>query len=95
MAQVRLAVFSCSNYPAGLFNVYAEAAERTDLDAAVHLGDYIYEYDQGGYASATRPQLGRLVEPGRRDLLTLADYRARHAQYKTDPDAQALHAARR
>ena len=40
---VRLAVFSCSNYPAGYFNVYAEAALRNDLDAPGPRGDYIYE----------------------------------------------------
>ncbi len=41
---VRLAVVSCSNYPAGYFNVYREISKQTDLDAVVHLGDYIYEY---------------------------------------------------
>lgn len=90
-AQVRLAVFSCSNYPAGYFNVYAEAALRDDLDAAVHLGDYLYEYERGGYASADAAALGREVLPAT-EILTLADYRARHAQYRTDADLQALHA---
>ena len=92
VAQVKLAVFSCANYPAGYFNVYAEAARRNDLDATVHLGDYLYEYPRGGYASANAEQLGRLSLPAT-EILTLADYRMRHAQYKTDPDLQALHAA--
>ncbi|WP_026437882.1 alkaline phosphatase [Acidovorax sp. JHL-9] len=91
VAQVRLAVFSCANYPAGYFNVYAEAARRNDLDATVHLGDYLYEYARGGYASANAEQLGRLVQPAG-EILSLADYRARHAQYRTDTDLQALHA---
>lgn len=91
VAQVKLAVFSCANYPAGYFNVYADAARRNDLDATVHLGDYIYEYGQGGYASANAAQLGRLSQPAA-EILTLADYRLRHAQYKSDPDLQALHA---
>ncbi|MDY0105615.1 MAG: alkaline phosphatase D family protein, partial [Giesbergeria sp.] len=91
VAQVRLAVFSCANYPAGYFNVYADAARRNDLDATVHLGDYLYEYPRGGYASAKAEQLGRLSQPAT-EILTLADYRTRHAQYKTDPDLQALHA---
>jgi alkaline phosphatase D len=89
--QVKLAVFSCSNYPAGFFNVYAEAAKRDDLDACVHLGDYIYEYGAGGYASADAAALGRESVPAV-EILALADYRARHAQYKTDVDLQALHA---
>ena len=84
VAQVKLAVFSCANYPAGYFNVYADAARRNDLDATVHLGDYLYEYARGGYASASAAQLGRLSQPAT-EILSLADYRLRHAQYKTDP----------
>lgn len=90
--QVRLAVFSCSNYPAGYFNVYAEAAKRNDLDATVHLGDYIYEYARDGYASENAAALGRLSEPAT-EIVQLADYRRRHAQYRSDADLQALHAA--
>lgn len=91
-SQVRLAVFSCSNYPAGYFNVYAEAARRDDLDATVHLGDYIYEYGRDGYASEDAGALGRLSEPAA-EIVQLADYRRRYAQYRSDPDLQALHAA--
>jgi alkaline phosphatase D len=90
--RVRLAVVSCSNYPAGFFNVYARIAERDDLDVVLHLGDYLYEYDANGYASEQASALGRVVEPAT-EIVALADYRTRHAQYKLDPDAQALHAA--
>ena len=89
--QARLAVFSCSNYPAGYFNVYAEAARRRDFDVAVHLGDYIYEYSRDGYASGEAEALGRLSLPAH-EILTLVDYRERHAQYRSDADLQALHA---
>jgi alkaline phosphatase D len=75
VAQVKLAVFSCANYPAGYFNVYAEAARHNDLDATVHLGDYLYEYARGGYASANAEQLGRLSQPAT-EILSLADYRS-------------------
>jgi alkaline phosphatase D len=92
VAQVRLAVFSCANFPAGYFNVYAEAAKRDDLDATVHLGDYLYEYSREQFAPANAAALNRQVLPAAEAVL-LADYRARHAQYKTDPDLQALHAA--
>lgn len=88
--QVKLAVFSCANYPAGFFHAYAEAAKRNDLDAVLHLGDYIYEYARGGYASADAARLGRQVLPAH-EILTLADYRTRYAQYRSDPDLQALH----
>ena len=92
VASVRLAVFSCSNYPAGYFHAYAEAARTDRLDASVHLGDYLYEYARNGYASANAAALGRLSDPDS-ELFTLADYRRRYAQYRTDPDLQALHAA--
>jgi alkaline phosphatase D len=89
---VRMAVFSCSNFPAGFFNVYAEAAKLRDLDVTIHLGDYIYEYARDGYASAGAAALGRLSDPAT-EILSLSDYRRRYAQYRTDPDLQALHAA--
>lgn len=92
VSQVRMAVFSCSNYPAGHFNAYAAAAALADVDVAVHLGDYIYEYARGQYPTADKEVAGRLSDPAG-ELLALADYRRRHAQYKTDPDLQALHAA--
>lgn len=90
VSEVRLAVLSCANYPAGFFNVYAEVA-KSDAQFALHLGDYIYEYAAGGYASANADKLGRVVQPVT-ELLTLADYRLRHAQYRSDPDAKDLHA---
>lgn len=92
LAQVRLAVFSCSNYPAGYFHAYAEAARVAELDAAVHLGDYLYEYGRDGYASEDAAALGRLSDPPTK-VVALDDYRRRYAQYRSDPDLQALHAA--
>ena len=92
VAQVKAGGVLVRQLPAGYFNVYAHAAKRGDLDATVHLGDYIYEYGQGGYASANAGALGRLSTPAK-EILSLADYRQRHAQYKSDADLQALHAA--
>jgi alkaline phosphatase D len=97
VSQVRLAVVSCSNYPAGYFNVYRELSKTDNLDAIIHLGDYIYEYgrteDDGtpAYASEDAESLGRQVEP-ENELLTLTDYRKRYAQYRSDQDLQAAHA---
>ncbi|MCH9682529.1 MAG: alkaline phosphatase D family protein [Deltaproteobacteria bacterium] len=88
-ARVRLAVASCSNYPFGYFNAYAAIARRDDLQAVLHLGDYLYEYANGTYGDGTA--LDRLPDPADREMVTLADYRDRHAVYKTDPDLQALH----
>lgn len=89
---VRFAVVSCSSYPTGFFHVYREIAARDDLDAVVHLGDYIYEYGLGQYATENAERLGRVPDPVH-EIRTLADYRRRYAQYRSDADAQAMHAA--
>ncbi|MBU6953052.1 alkaline phosphatase [Hahella sp. HN01] len=90
--QVKFAVFSCANYPAGHFNVYAEAALHDDLDAVIHLGDYIYEYGAGGYATEDAAAIGRtLPDDNANEILTLADYRKRYALYRSDANLQALH----
>ncbi len=92
VSRVKLAVFSCANYPAGYFNVYGEAAKIADLDATVHLGDYIYEYNSLGYASTNAVAFGRVSDPTN-EIITVADYRKRYGQYRGDVDLQALHAA--
>jgi alkaline phosphatase D len=91
VTQARFAVFSCSNYPAGYFNVYAEAAKLDDVDVALHLGDYIYEYAASGYASSEAAAMGRTSQPAN-EIITLSDYRRRYQQYRSDADLQAVHA---
>ncbi len=92
LEQYRIGVFSCSNFPAGHFNVYREAAENGELDLVLHLGDYFYEYGPGGYATGDSEAMNRVPIPAR-EILTYEDYVQRHAQYKSDPDLQSLHAA--
>lgn len=89
-AGVRFGVVSCANWESGYFSAYRHLAARADLDAVLHLGDYIYEYKTGGYPEAK--YVVRPHEP-RHEILTLADYRTRHGNYKTDPDLRALHQA--
>jgi len=88
VSRVRLGVVSCSNLPQGYFNAYACLANRPDLDAILHLGDYIYEYANEQYGDGLR--FGRVPSPNR-EIVALQDYRERHAQYKADPDSQAVH----
>jgi alkaline phosphatase D len=88
--KVKIGVFSCSNFPAGFFNAYQAAAEKNDLDLWLHLGDYLYEYPMGGYATSNAKKLGRVPSP-LHEIITLADYRERHAQYKLDHGSKALH----
>lgn len=87
----RTAIFSCSNLPYGYFNAYGHAAARDDIDLAVHLGDYLYEYRTGDYPALKDRVAGRVPLPVN-ELLALADYRIRYASYRSDPDLQALHA---
>lgn len=87
----RFAVVSCSNYPFGYFNVYDLIARQDGLDAVIHLGDYLYEYGPDGYGGTMGTKLGRSHSPAR-EIVSLDDYRQRHAQYKSDPASQAMHA---
>ena len=89
--QFRAAIFSCSNIAAGWFNAYAHAVARDDIDLAIHLGDYFYEYGAGQYPSAADSIPGRIPQPAG-ELIHLTDYRLRYGSYRADPDLQALHA---
>ena len=89
---VTFAVVSCSNFPFGYFNVYDAISKRTALDAVIHLGDYIYEYGVDGYGGQAGQEIDRNHEPPM-EIVSLGDYRTRHAQYKRDPMLQAAHAA--
>ena len=85
-----MGVASCSNYPQGFFNAYRHMAD-TDLDVVLHLGDYIYEYPEAGYANDyARNVLKRNVVP-EHETIALEDYRMRYGLYRTDPDLQAVH----
>lgn len=90
VTSAKFAVMSCANYPAGHFNAYAMAAVQEDLDAVIHLGDYIYEYARDGYASENAAALGREVLPAT-ECISLSDYRTRYGQYRSDMSLQMLH----
>lgn len=80
-AQLKFAVASCQHWETGLWTAYEDmAAERPDL--VVHLGDYIYE-------GPGRPNLVR--KHNSLEIVSLSDYRNRHALYKTDPAIRAVH----
>lgn len=84
---VRFAVVSCSNYQHGFFNVYGALAERNDINAVLHLGDYIYEYGIGVYSAN---MANRTHEPTH-ETITLEDYRLRYSHYRLDNNLQAVH----
>lgn len=90
--RARFAVASCSHYGFGHFNAYDHIARQKNLDAVLHLGDYIYEYGRDSYGGPEGAKLGRLVEPAH-EIVSLDDYRERHRQYKRDGALQRMHAA--
>ena len=80
--RIRLGFCSCSNYVRGYFIAYRSLAKRNDLDAVLHLGDYIYE---SNYTTGVRPHKPE------KEVITLEDYRIRYAHYRTDADLQEVH----
>jgi len=86
--QLRFGVCSCANYGFGYFYGFRHMAARADLDAVLHLGDYLYEYPDGVYPSPSEQV--RPVLPTN-ETVTLEDYRIRYGYYRRDPDLQECH----
>ncbi|MCP2167770.1 alkaline phosphatase D family protein [Goodfellowiella coeruleoviolacea] len=80
-----MAFTSCAHYESGYYTVYRRMAEERP-DLVLHLGDYIYEDGASSGEGVVRSHAGG-------ELVSLADYRRRYAQYKSDVDLQAAHAA--
>lgn len=87
-----IALVSCSNYAFGYFNAYEAIAHDPAVDFVLHTGDYIYEYGHDGWGDEAGKALGRRHDPAH-EIVSLSDYRRRHAQYKTDAGSQAMHSA--
>lgn len=81
--RLRIALASCQHFEQGYFSAHREMAAR-ELDLVLFVGDYIYESSNPQYL--LRPHQGGVPK-------TLDDYRERHAQYKSDADLRACHAA--
>lgn len=86
---LKFGVVSCSNYQAGYFNAYGRLAERNDLDAVIHLGDYIYEYANFVYGNE-QVWDDRPLEP-EDEIVELPEYRARYSTYRLDTNLIRLH----
>ncbi len=89
---VRLGVVSCANYDWGFFGAYRHLAKQ-NVDAVLHLGDYLYEYGPDGPLGEglPSPAAPRHADPAH-ECTTITDYRVRHGCYRLDPDLQAMHA---
>lgn len=85
---LRFALVSCANLESGFFNVYQAILERNDVEAVLMLGDYIYEYEEGGYSPNSN--VDRIFDPTH-ETITLDDYRLRYSVYHMDRSLQQLH----
>ena len=86
--KLKIAYASCQRWESGYFSAYKHMlAEK--LDAVLFLGDYIYEYPGNPVSAVRLPSSTSSLG----FVLTLDDYRSRYAQYKSDTDLQAMHAA--
>jgi alkaline phosphatase D len=82
---LKLAVASCQHWEFGSYAAHRHIAAGAP-DVIAFLGDYIYEW--GPYRLQHPASAVRTAES-----FTLAQYRARYAQYKSDSDLQAAHLA--
>ncbi len=85
--KLSFAFASCQHFEHGLFTAYERMA-KDELDLVIHLGDYIYEYPHRESTKLVRKHTG----PTDGKIKTLADYRGRHAQYRSDPALHGMHA---
>jgi alkaline phosphatase D len=89
-SHLRFVVVTCNNYEGGFFNAYSKISERNDVDAVIHLGDYIYEYEPGGYRNVSLGTQRNNLKPTH-EILNVSDYRTRYSLYRLDEDLQKAH----
>jgi alkaline phosphatase D len=87
---LKFAVVSCANYEGGYFNAYARIADRNDLNAVIHLGDYYYDYSMGSHRNSKLKDLTRNYIPIHKTV-TKTDYRLRLSLYHLDKNLQKVH----
>ncbi len=90
-AEVRYGIVHGTNYEHGFFNGYESLANRNDLDAILHLGDYYYEYKTGGFSSSVMTDTWGRTNLPTHETINLSDYRIRHSHYKLDNQLQLAH----
>ena len=94
---MKFAFFSCADYTHGYYNAY-ELMAREDVDFVVCLGDYIYAetyHSRKGGTGVRDDKIGK-ANPRQpaivREAVTLDDYRAKYALYRSDKALRELHA---
>lgn len=90
---LRFAAVSCQAYHDGYFTALKHLAKEGDVDAVLHLGDYLYEYAVDAHGGDRADPSLELPDRFNKETVTLEDYRLRYSLYHRDPDLQAAHAA--
>ena len=80
---MKIAIASCQQYEHGYYVAYRHMLQD-ELDLIVHVGDYIYEGSWGKK---------RIRSHNAPETMTLDDYRARYALYRSESELQLAHAA--
>jgi alkaline phosphatase D len=92
VASARFGVCGCQHYEQGSYIAHRKLAAE-EMDFVFMYGDYIYE---GRSARMRQTAAGPVENPRQHvggEIYSLDDYRRRYAQYKSDADLQASHAA--
>ncbi|OJW76644.1 MAG: hypothetical protein BGO57_10270 [Sphingomonadales bacterium 63-6] len=90
--RLRIGVGGCQHYEMGYYDAWKHLAAEPDLDLIFHYGDYIYE--GGTTPLGPRPDKWTAVRQHvGGEIYSIDDYRRRYAQYKSDANLQAAHAA--
>ncbi|MDO1449811.1 alkaline phosphatase D family protein [Rhodocytophaga aerolata] len=93
VANLKFAVVSCSNYAEGYFSALDRIADRKNLDAVIHLGDYIYEGTERDFDQRGRKDIKSIDNPGRKKNKAwwLSYYRERYAISHLDSALNRAH----
>jgi len=91
MSRLVVGQVSCANWQSGYYQLYGDLADQQP-DYWVHLGDYIYEYGNGGYLRASQNDVPTREIPWKGEPFTIGEYRRQYGLYRSDPDLQRLHA---
>ncbi len=91
VADIRLAVVSCSSYWSSYWDGYRHIANRNDLDLVVHCGDYIYDFVDQDEEVRARLDRRDITDVDDRDWLNLDECRRRYALYRSDPNLCRAH----
>lgn len=90
MSRLVVGQTSCANWQSGYYQLYADLADQ-EPDYWLALGDYIYEYGDGGYLRESQKGKPTRPIPWKNETHTIWQYRRQYGLYRSSPDLQKLH----